>query len=152
MVKDRHREVPASYLILIKDGKILLMRRCNTGYMDGKYGLPAGHVEEGESYTQCCVREAKEEIGIVVAPESLKFAHIMHRFSGKEWEQLGYRIDAFFTSENWQDEIRNMEPNKCDDLSWFDLNSLPDNIIPYIRQALEYIKDKKFYSEFGWRK
>jgi len=37
MVKERHKVVPASYLVLIKNGKILLQRRFNTGYEDGKY-------------------------------------------------------------------------------------------------------------------
>ena len=63
MAKERHKEVPASYLIIIKDGKILLQRRFNTGYMDSKYSLPAGHADKGEDFPQCIVREAKEEIG-----------------------------------------------------------------------------------------
>lgn len=37
-----------------------------------------------------------------------------------------------------------------DDLSWFDLDALPKNTIPYIKQAIEAIKHNNFYSEFGW--
>lgn len=150
MVKDRHREVPASYLVLIKDGKVLLSRRFNTGYMDGNYSLPAGHVDKGETFTHCIIRESKEEIGIDLSPEDLKVSHLMHRFSGAQWGDLGYRIDVFFTSDKWQGDIVNKEPDKCDDLSWHNLNNLPNNIIPYIRQALEGINKKIFYSELGW--
>ena len=150
MGKDRHREVPASYAVLLKDNKILLARRFNTGYMDGKYSLPAGHVDEGESFTQCIVREAKEEIGIDLKSEDLKVAHVMHRLSDSEWKELRYRIDVFFVAEKWEGEIKNMEVNKCDDLAWFNLDNLPENIIPYVRQALENIKNKVSYSEFGW--
>ena len=39
MAKERHKIVPASYLVLIKDSKILLSRRVNTGYEDGKYPM-----------------------------------------------------------------------------------------------------------------
>lgn len=65
-------------------------------------------------------------------------------------EDINERIDVFFTAEKWEGEIRNLEPEKCDDLSWFDLDNLPENIVPYIRQALECINKKNIYSEFGW--
>lgn len=149
-MKERHMEVPASYLVLEKGGKVLLARRFNTGYMDGQYSLPAGHVDKGETFTQCMIRETEEEIGVKLEPEDVKVAHLMHRFSGGEWGEQGYRIDVFFTAEKWEGEPRIMEADKCDDLSWFDLNELPDNVIPYIRQGLECISKKVFYSEFGW--
>lgn len=151
MIKDRHKAVPASYLVLLNDGKILLQRRFNTGYMDGNYGLPAGHVDKGESFTECIIREAQEEIGVELVPQDLKVAHIMHRFSGTDWGDLGYRIDLFFVAEKWQGNIEIKEPDKCDDLQWFDLANLPENIIPYIKLALENIKNKIFYSELGWK-
>ena len=37
--------IPAVYLLLVQDGKILLIRRCNTGYQYGNYSVPAGHME-----------------------------------------------------------------------------------------------------------
>lgn len=150
MLKERHKEVPSSYLVLIKEGKVLLQRRFNTGYMDGNYSLPAGHVDKGETFTQCVIRESKEEIGVDIRPDDLKVAHLMHRFSGVEWGDDGYRIDVFFTAEKWENVPEIKEYDKCDDLSWFDLNDLPNNIIPYIRQAIDCISKKVFYSEFGW--
>lgn len=144
----RHKIVPASYLILFKNNEILLQRRFNTGYEDGKYSVAAGHVEKGETFTQCLIREVKEEIGILLNPEDLKVVHVVHRNSGTE--ENNERTDVFFTAENWEGNIENKEPHKCDDLSWFDLNNLPENIIPYIRQAIDCIKNKTFYSEHGW--
>ncbi|MFH1669466.1 MAG: NUDIX domain-containing protein [Candidatus Woesearchaeota archaeon] len=64
MAKKRHQNVPASYLTLFKDDKVLLLRRFNTGYEDGNYSMVAGHVDPGETFTQCIIREAKEEAGI----------------------------------------------------------------------------------------
>ena len=148
MTKERHKIVPASYLVLIKDGKILLQRRFNTGYEDGKYSMVAGHVDKGETFTQCIIREAEEESGIILNDDDLKVVHVMCRNSSTE--ENNERIDVFFVVEEWDGKIENKEPNKCDDLSWFDLNSLPDNIIPYIKQAIDYIKDNIFYSEHGW--
>jgi hypothetical protein len=43
-----------------------------------------------------------------------------------------------------------MEPHKCDDLNWFEMDRLPDNTIPYIRQAIDCFRKGVFYSEHGW--
>ncbi len=136
----------ASYLILMKDNKVLLQRRYNTGYNDGKYGIPSGHVEKNETFTQTLIREVKEEIGITLKTDDVNIVHIMHRKSEEKVEW----VDAFFITNKQQDEVKNMEPNKCDDLSWFPIDNLPDNTIDYIRFVFEQIKDKKFYSEYGW--
>ena len=63
MTRDRNKAVPASYLFLQKGDGILLMRRQNSGYYDGWYTVPAGHVEAGELPVDALLREAKEEIG-----------------------------------------------------------------------------------------
>lgn len=147
-MKQRHTIIPASYLILNKDNKIMLLRRQNSGFCDGMYSLIAGHVDEGETFTQAIVREAKEEAGIEIKPENLELVHMMHRKSIDSEE----RIDAFFIAKSWEGEITNMEPHKCDDLSWFDLENLPDNTISYIKEVLEHINERKHYSEFGWDK
>jgi len=123
-----------------------LSRRFNTGYEDGNYSLPAGHVDKGETFTQCVIREIKEEIGIDLKPKDLKVSHVMHRFGGENNE----RIDIFFTAEKWEGTPEIKEPEKCDDLSWFDLNNLPENIIPCVKYAIEGIKNEIFYSEFAW--
>lgn len=142
--ESRFKLILSVYIILIKDGKVLLLRRANTGYEDGKYGLPAGHADGDESGRAATCREAQEEAGIIVDPTDLKFVHCMHR------RQEDERVDFFFTADTWQGEPQNMEPEKCDDLSWFPLDDLPVNTIPYIRQALEAHRDSVAYSEFGW--
>ncbi|OIO18541.1 MAG: hypothetical protein COY69_00490, partial [Candidatus Magasanikbacteria bacterium CG_4_10_14_0_8_um_filter_32_14] len=63
MKKQRHQNTPASFLVLIKNNKVLL-RRFNTKYEDGNYSMIAGHVDQGKTFTQCIIREAKEEADI----------------------------------------------------------------------------------------
>ena len=142
MAKERFKIIPSVYLVLIKDNKILLSRRYNTGYFDGNYSLPAGHLEGNETFIQGLVREVKEEIGVVLAPVDLKLVHTMNRMIPDN-----ERADFFFTAEKWQGEPKIMEPEKCDDLRWFDLNNLPKNIVPYIRQAINSILNNIIYSE-----
>jgi hypothetical protein len=57
------------------------------------------------------------------------------------------RLDFFFTAKKWRGKPKIMEPNKCNDLRWFDLNNLPENIIPYIKQAINCILNNIIYSE-----
>ncbi len=35
MPSERHKITPSVYMVLMRDGKILLARRANTGFMDG---------------------------------------------------------------------------------------------------------------------
>lgn len=136
--------IASGYLFFVRDGEILLSRRYNTGYEDGKYSVPAGHVEEGESITETTVREAREEIGIEVKPTDLVLVHVMHR------REKDIRMDFFFTTKRWKGEPINKEAHKCDDLRWFPLGRLPGNTIPYIRQAISLFQQDIVYSERGF--
>jgi 8-oxo-dGTP diphosphatase len=134
----------AVHLFFLKDNKILLLRRFNTGYEDGNYSVVAGHVDAGETVTQAAVREAQEEAGVVLQPGNLQVVHVMNRKSNDE------RVDFFVVVKGWNGEIRNMEPEKCDDLAWFPLETLPANMIPYMLHAIENYQKGILYSEFGW--
>jgi 8-oxo-dGTP diphosphatase len=143
---ERFKLIASVYLLFIKENKVLLLRRCNTGYEDGNYGLVAGHLDAHESLTSAAIREAKEESGTDIDPQDLEVKTTMHRRQDDE------RVDFFFEVKAWRGEPINTEPDKCDDLSWFDLDELPTNIIPYIRQAIECYRSGVLYSEFGWDK
>jgi ADP-ribose pyrophosphatase YjhB (NUDIX family) len=144
MIKERFKLIPTSHLLLVKGSKILLSRRFNTSWEDGKYSVVAGHLDGDETFREAMIREAKEEAGIDIELEDLEIVHAMHRKSADE------RIDFFLTARKWRGEPRIMEPNKCDDMRWFEINKLPENTIPYIRQAIECFVNKVFYSENGW--
>lgn len=150
MKKRRFKLTPASYLILTKNGKVLLLRRYNTGYNDGNYSLVAGHLDGQETFRQAMVREAKEEVGISLNPNDLEIVHVMHRQENFTDVGKRERVDIFIKPHKWDGEPQNLEPEKCDDVSWFPLDNLPENTIPLIRQALEHIHNKIFYSEFGF--
>ncbi len=150
MSKERFRIVPASYLVLLRGGRVLLSRRFQTGWQDGQYSLPAGHLDGSETFRQAMAREAREEIGIILRPEDMRVAHMMHRYAVPNPEELRERMDAFVVAEHWEGELEILEPEKCDDLRWFPLDALPENIIPCIRVALGHIREGVTYSEFGF--
>lgn len=143
----RNANVVSTFLVLKRDNQILLLKRQNTGYRDGEYGVVSGHVEAGESYTQATVREAKEEAGIDLDPASLYLVHAQHRKSAHDGSE---RVDLYFSADEWSGEIKNCEPNKCSELKWFDLDELPENTIPGVKIALEEMRRDQIYSEYGW--
>jgi 8-oxo-dGTP pyrophosphatase MutT (NUDIX family) len=122
--------IPEVYLLLSRNGEVLLLKRKNTGYHDGNYGLIAGHKEEHESILSGLIREAREEAGLELHPKHLRLVHVLHR--SEENERVGF----FFVAEHWDGDPINMEPEKCEELRWFPVDRLPENAIPYIRQAI----------------
>jgi len=109
--------------------------------MDGYYSLPAGHLDGGETIIHAMLRETYEEIGININENKLKVIYVMHRLTDKEY------IDFFLTTESWTGVPKIKEPNKCSELKWFSLNSLPSNIVPHVKQFLKNIEENKFFSE-----
>src|SRR5690606_8429956 len=65
----KHTRRVGSNILVIRDNKILLLRRVNTGWGDGELIMPGGHSEEGETARQTAVRETQEELGLEVEPE-----------------------------------------------------------------------------------
>lgn len=141
----RYQFISVVHLILTWENKVLLLRRFNTGYEDGNYSLPAGHIDQAETATQAVIRESKEEIKINLKRKDLTLVHVLHR-NGDDHE----RIDFFFLAKSWQGELVIGEPNKCDQLRWCEDNNLPDNTIDYIKFVLGKINNHEIYSEFGW--
>ncbi len=142
----RNKAVPAVYLFLENNGKFLVARRCNTGYEDGNYAVPGGHVDEWELPSEALIREAKEEIGIGLSPDGIELVHVSYR---PKHDATDNRVDFFFLAKKWGGEVKNMEPTKCDDLKWVTLDELPGTIMPHIRNAFECMQMGVFYKELS---
>jgi ADP-ribose pyrophosphatase YjhB (NUDIX family) len=141
---ERFKLTSAVHLFFIRDGKVLLLRRFNTGYEDGNYGVVAGHLDGGEQVTAAAIREAREEVGVRVSPEAIEVVGVMHRKSDDE------RVDFFLAVRAWLGQVVNREPHRCDQLVWFDLDDLPRNVIPYLRRALENYREGRWFDSVGW--
>jgi len=132
------------HLFFFRQDQILLSRRLNTGYRDGEYSVPAGHLDGGETVIAAAVREAQEEVGVHLQADDILFCGVMHRLEDEE------RVDFFVRVRSWSSEPFNNEPDKCDDLRWAGVTSLPANTVPYVRQALQNYLRGKAFSEFKW--
>jgi 8-oxo-dGTP diphosphatase len=132
------------HLLFFRDDQVLLLRRFNTGYADGQYSVPAGHLDGGETVLGAAAREAEEETGLRLERRDILFSSVMHRIDDEE------RVDFFMHIRNWQGEPSNTEPDKCDELRWFPVDALPENVIPYVRRAIQNHHDGLKFDEFGW--
>ena len=113
----RHKLTGDVHLILVnRAGELLFGQRQNTGYEDGAWHLPSGHLEAGESVVAALIREAKEEVGVVIGEHEGEFTHVMHNSSS------GGRVAFFFTVQHWTGVPENLEPKKCSGLQWFPLS------------------------------
>jgi 8-oxo-dGTP diphosphatase len=147
MAKERFKIPVFVALILRKNEKILLIRRSNTGSGDGFYSCAGGGVDGDETITQAMIREADEELGIKLKKENLKIVHIVH---SKKRQDANENVGFFLEATEWDGELRNMEPHKHDDVSWFCLNNLPKNTFPRLIHVIKMVDEKVFYSEYGW--
>lgn len=140
----------AVHAIIRKGDDILLVLRSHTGYEDGKYCLPSGRVEEGETFTAAAVREAREEVGLELDQDEIGFVYLQHRLVTNELGEPEVWIDTFFEAGTWRGEPTNAEPDKHAEVAWCYSDELPDTMMVSHRTALERIAAGHVYGEFGW--
>ena len=144
MKPERFRAVVAVHLLLRRGEEVLLLRRANTGYEDGNYSVIAGHLDGNETASPRRWCAKPEEVGIIVAPADLRFVQVIH---GSEFAEADERIDLFFAATRWQGAPEIREPGKCSELRWSPLGVYPANMVPYVRAALEHVRNHRVYTE-----
>lgn len=150
-MKERYEIKCASFLLLTKyeDDKefVLLQRRFNTGVIDGKFDVSSsGHLEEGETVRECIIRETKEEIGVSIYEEDLKYVSTIHaNFGGIEY------LLVVFQASKYQGKPRILEIDKCNELVWCDINELPIDLDDSRKVMINNYLNGIHYDEFGFK-
>lgn len=143
MAADRH--LVDVHVMLVGQGELLLTRRRGS-YGGGMWHLPSGKLDAGESVLQAAVREASEEVGVLIDPADLHHVHTIHvGGSGPE-----PRLGLFFETRNWVGEPVNREPDKCSAVKWFALDDLPEDIIAYPAAGIRGYREGVDFSVLGW--
>lgn len=123
--------------MVVNKGKILMLKRFNTGYEDGKWDFPAGHLEKGETLKQCAVRELKEETNLQVFERDLKCVCYVDDLLESE------HIDIFFTVKDFLGEPIIMECMKCNGLMWMDIKDLKTDNKLLSRNVINFLETIK---------
>jgi len=146
VLQKRYTTIIDVHLFLIQKGQILLGQRQNTGFEDGKFHLPSGHLEKDETVVHALIRESQEELGISIDPKDVVFALVSHQRVSTG------RVGLFFVVQEWKGEVQNMEPEKCSKLQWFNIDNLPENIVPYAQKAIQHYIAGDVFTLYGWEK
>ena len=130
-----------------KEEEICLQLRENTGWMDGCWDTAVtGHVKKGESLKKAAIRECKEEADIDVTEDDLEFVCLNHN----NLEIVGDHYCIYFKIKKFDGEIKIGEPDKCADIKWFKIKSLPLNIVPMHKPAIESYLNGNLYNQLNW--
>ncbi len=105
-------------VVVVRDGKILLVRRKKEPFA-GKWALPGGIIEEGESAEEAAIREVKEETGL-----SVKITGLVGVFSKPDRDPRGRVISIAFSAVPTGGEEK--AGSDASSVKWFPITRLPD--------------------------
>lgn len=130
---EKEKFLSSVYLIIKNErNEILLQRRMGTKLWPFFLALPAGHIDDKENAYDALIREAKEELGIEISIENIIDAFVVNRRN----KSLMPYYDVYFEINNYKGQIKIMEPSKCSELLWCDINNLPDDMIDFEKEAI----------------
>ncbi len=126
-------------VMIERAGKILLGRRRNS-HGDGSWSWCGGHLEYGESFEQCAIREVAEESGLIV--RRLRFL-CLHNILAYDKHYVDIQ---FIAEEVAPGEPQLLEPHKIAEWGWFALDALPQPLFKPVELALAAWKAERPYT------
>ena len=122
-----------SAMIMDGAGRILLQRRSD----NGRWGVPGGGVEIGETLRDAILREVREETGLAV-----EVVRLIGVYSDPAFQVVRYSDGnvVHYVSLFFQCRILGGELQTCDEtleLGFFDPGSLPDSVLPLHRIRIQ---------------
>jgi ADP-ribose pyrophosphatase len=130
-----HPRVGVGVLILHHQTQVLLTLR-KLPPEAGCWSIVGGKLEYLETLQQCAIREALEEVGVEIAIESLLCVtdHLLPQ-EGQHW------VSPAYLGRVLRGEARNLEPEKTQNIQWFELDRLPPNLTMTARNAISAYKE-----------
>ena len=136
----------AGCIIISKEDpkKILLVR---TDYLNNSFAFPKGHLEYGETFEQCALRETREETGLNV--KLIKKIGICKHpdYYGNELGKI-----SFYLADSLLDEVdNNIKIDNSKTIFWINYDKIPiinviddykNFYIEHFKEIEEYINNK----------
>lgn len=132
------RDIAADSLV-IKNGKVLLIKRHQETREGGKWALPGGILEWNETLEECALKELKEETGVI--GKIIKFFKI---YSNPQREPDDTQNVTAVYLVHFIKEVEKIDKKEVEKKAWFTLESLPKKIAFDHRKIIkDYIKSKR---------
>jgi 8-oxo-dGTP diphosphatase len=138
----QHHKITVQALV-IKDDRILLLKRKNTSFRSGFYGLPGGKLTVDETPLDGIIRELYEELGCLFEKNRIHLSSTMHVYYP---QSVGNIIYFNFVLHVDNHVIINNEPDKCEHMDFFEYELLPQNTIEATRRAIDaHLNDVRYF-------
>lgn len=128
-------------VMIQKNNKVLLgLRQGSHG--EGEWSFPGGHLEFGEIVFETAQREVKEETGLDLDEfELISVADETRYIKSDDKHFLNIGVKATYNGG----EPKVLEPTKCKEWKWFDVNDLPERILEGTELIIKNVKEGKLY-------
>lgn len=114
-----------------RNGKVLAFKRI-TPHGEGTWTVLGGHLENGEHWNDCAIREVLEEGGIAThSPQLFAITNDVFPETGKHYVTLHIALLAD------TDEFTNAEPEKHQQLGWYNWEDIPHPRFPCIQSVYD---------------
>ena len=112
---------PCTIIVLVNDNNEVLLMKRNHEPSRGKWDLPGGFVENGESFEEGALREIKEETGLMIK----SLSYVTSVTDTYDYQDVTYStLAVVFTARcNLSYEITLSDENS--EYKWFTRNNLP---------------------------
>jgi len=125
-------------VMIFKNGKVLMGKRKGS-HGAGEYAFTGGHLEYLESFEECARRETLEECGVEIKNIRFQFLANVTKYAPKHYVHVGLIADW----ENGEPKV--LEPEKCENWDWYNLEQLPLPMLEMPRLAFQALKQNKNY-------
>lgn len=115
-----NQEVKVGVAVFVFKNSSFPMLKRKGSHGQGQWAIPGGKLEFGESIEHCASRECLEELGIEI--QELKILGITNDIFTAEGRHY---ITIWIAANHKKGEPSIMEPEKCSEIGWFDLENLP---------------------------
>lgn len=124
-------------LIINENNEVLLVKRGEESRNEaGIWAEPGGRVEFNEKVEDAIKREIKEELNInIQLLDFLGFVNHIVISEKQHWVSFSYSAKIV------KGELKNMEPEKIEEIRWFKLDRIPENLSPSTQEPIKnYLK------------
>jgi mutator protein MutT len=136
-------------IMVLKDKKVLLGKRHDDAekassdlHGEGTWTMPGGKLDFKETVKEGATRELLEETGIKVDTAKLRVISV-----ADEIVPDNHYVTIGFLCEDFEGEVKVMEPEEITEWKWYNLDNLPEKVFPPSAKMIKAYLNNKIYNQ-----